>query len=91
MKTVRINASREYDVIIGQNILCKAGKLVKEKVAFSKACIITDDTVDSLYGQTTVESFLNEGFAVEKIVIPHGEQSKNAKNLFSILQGRIYL
>lgn len=85
MKTVRINASREYDVIIGQNILEKAGCLVKEKVGFSKVCIITDDTVDALYGQKTVVSFENSGFTVDKIVIPHGEQSKNAQNLLDIV------
>ncbi len=85
MKTVRVDASRQYDIMIGNDILDKAGSLVKEKVGFSKICIITDDTVDSLYGKITTDSFENEGFSVEKIVIPHGEQSKNAQNLFNIV------
>lgn len=85
MKIVRINASKEYEVIIGQNILKDAGKLVKEKVDFSKVCIITDDTVDSLYGNSTVNSFEKEGFSVIKYVIPNGEQSKNTQNLINIV------
>ena len=71
--------------MIGSNILDEAGRLVKDKVGFSKICIITDDTVDSLYGKRTEDSFEREGFSVEKIVIPHGEKSKNAQNLFNIV------
>ena len=85
MKTVKINTSKSYEVLIGQGILEKAGELVKEKVGFSRICIITDDTVDSLYGEKTVDSFEKAGFAVKKIVIPHGEQSKSCENLFNIV------
>ncbi len=85
MKIVEINTSNPYDVLIGQNILKNAGALVKEKVGFSRICIITDDTVDSFYGNKTVESFEKAGFEVEKIVIPHGEQSKSCEILFNIV------
>ncbi len=85
MKIVKVNASKEYEVIIGQNLLKNAGKLVKEKVAFSKICIITDDVVDELYGNETVLSFANEGFLVKKYVITNGEQSKNTENLINIV------
>lgn len=85
MKNVKVNTSKEYDVIIGQNILEKAGQLVKDKVGFARICIVTDDTVDGLYGSIVVESFMKSGFSVEKIVVPHGEQSKNAENLFMIV------
>ena len=85
MKNIIVNTSKEYEVIIGQNILKDAGKIVKEKVGFSKICIITDDVVDTIYGEATVDSFVNEGFSVDKYVILHGEQSKNPKNFLEII------
>lgn len=85
MKSVKVNTSKEYEIIIGQDLLKNAGKLVKDKVGFSKVLIITDDVVDELYGKITVDSFKREGFTVEKYVIAHGEQSKNAQNLVSIV------
>ena len=85
MKNIIVNTSKEYEVIIGQNILKDVGKIVKEKVGFSKVCIITDDVVDKIYGESTVVSFINEGFSVDKYVIIHGEQSKNSKNFLEII------
>ena len=86
MKTVTVNATREYDVLIDRGILDSAGLIVKEKFGINKICIITDDTVDGLYGDRTVNSFKKQGFFVEKIVIPHGEQSKNTDNLIKIVR-----
>jgi 3-dehydroquinate synthase len=85
MKTVRVEASVSYDVIIGQGLISRIGEIVKEQLGLCKICIITDDTVDALYGEKTVKSFTEFGYDVEKIVIPHGEQSKNATNLFDIV------
>lgn len=86
MKTVTVNATREYDVLIDNGILDNAGLIVKEKFGINKICIITDDTVDGLYGDRAVNSFKNQGFFVEKIVIEHGEQSKNTDNLIKIIR-----
>ena len=86
MKTVTVNATREYDVIIDDGILDNAGLIVKEKFGINKICIITDDTVNGLYGDRAVNGFKNQGFFVEKIVIPHGEQSKNTDNLIKIIR-----
>lgn len=85
MKTVTVNTSVKYDVLIGSGLLLNAGKTVKDALGLCKICIITDDTVDDLYGDKAMESFNQAGFSVEKIVIPHGEQSKNAENLINIV------
>ena len=86
MKTVTVNASTEYDILIDSGILDKTGKIVKEKFGLNKICIITDDVVDGLYGERTVNSFKKQDFNVEKIVIQHGEQSKNTENLIYIVR-----
>ncbi len=85
MKTVTVNASVKYDVLIGTGLLENAGKMVKDALGLCKICIITDDTVDVLYGKKTVDSFEKVGYSVEKIVIEHGEQSKNTDNLINIV------
>ena len=86
MKTVTVNASIKYDILIDSGLLDKAGEIVKDKFGINKICIITDDTVDGLYGEKTVNSFKEQGFFVEKIVIPHGEQSKNIDNFINIIR-----
>ncbi len=85
MKTVTVNTSIKYDILIDGGLLDKAGEIVKDKFGINKICIITDDTVDSFYGEKTVNSFEKQGFLVEKIVIKHGEQSKNTDNLIFII------
>ncbi len=85
MKTVKVNASRQYDVLIAKGLLNELGKLLSSKVEICKICLVTDDIVDSLYGAKAVEALLNVGFEVEKYVIVHGEASKNPQNLINIV------
>lgn len=85
MIKIEVDASKKYNILIGENLICDAGVLVKENVGLSKICIITDDIVDSYYGEKTVKSFKDAGFAVEKFVIPNGEKSKNTENLIAII------
>jgi len=57
----------------------------------SKACggqiaaLVTDDTVDMLYGDIVEQSLRASGYAVRRFVFPHGEQSKNMETYVSLL------
>ena len=51
MKTVRVEASGSYDVMIGEGILDRAGELLGQIMAPCKAAIITDDVVQGLFAQ----------------------------------------
>lgn len=86
MKTVKVNASKSYDILIENGILTLAGKHIKETLGGAKACILTDDTVDALYSKTLEESLSAEGIEFIKFVIPHGESSKSATSLISLLE-----
>jgi len=59
---VRINVSKPYNVFIERGLLKKAGKLALDVVSPSKALIITDDIVDSLYYKTLENSLSESGF-----------------------------
>jgi len=77
MKTVHVNASREYDVLIGAGLLGRCGELIAAVHKPCTAAIITDDTVNALYGDTVERSLASAGYRVVRFVFPHGEESKN--------------
>jgi 3-dehydroquinate synthase len=47
--------------------------------------MVTDDTVEELYGKTVEKSLTGCGFTVKRFIIAHGEQSKNAENYMALL------
>ena len=86
MKKIEVRASQNYEVIIGRNILKDTGTLSAEVVKPCRAAVITDSTVNVLYGETVCCSLENAGFSVVKYVFPAGEQSKNMGTLEEILE-----
>lgn len=86
MKTVTVNASVSYKILIEKGLLKNAGKYIKECFGEVKLCIVTDDTVDALYASAVEAALTSEQLPFIKFVIPHGEASKNAENLVSLLE-----
>ena len=86
MKTIKVRASVEYDVIIDNGILNRVGELSLPVCGACSACIVTDDTVDALYSCAVEDSLKDSGFRVIKFVIPHGEASKNTASLVALLE-----
>ncbi|MBP5662442.1 MAG: 3-dehydroquinate synthase [Clostridia bacterium] len=85
MITVAVDASRPYDILIEDGLLVRAGECLAARFGTPRLFLVSDDTVFSLYGETTVSSLKNAGFDVETFVVEHGEKSKNAQNLFLIV------
>lgn len=77
VKTIKVKASGEYDVVIGRGLIAKAGELIKKVSSAAKIALVTDDTVDALYSKAVESSLLSCGYEVVKYVFPHGEESKN--------------
>ena len=77
IKTIRVNASKSYDVIIDRDLLSQSGEMIKKVISPCKIALITDDVVDSLYSSIVIKSIESAGFKVVKFVFNHGEQSKN--------------
>lgn len=86
MKTVKVNASVSYEVMIGNGILKSSAKHIKAVLGDARLCIVTDDTVDALYSNKLESSLRSEGLDFIKFIIPHGEGSKNAETFISILE-----
>lgn len=77
MKTLTVNASKSYDIIIGNGLLEKSGELISEVSTAKTAVIITDDIVDGLYSQRVSVSLEKSGIKTLKFVFPNGEKSKS--------------
>ena len=86
MRTVHVTASTRYDVLIGENLVDRAGELTAKAMKPCKCVIVTDDTVDELYGDRVLISFRYAGFDASKYAFPAGEGSKHLGTLSDILE-----
>ena len=86
MITVHVNASRAYDVLIGPGLLSRAGELMRNVIRTCRAVIITDSTVNALYGDIVEKSLIHAGYSTLRHVFPAGEQNKNLETLRDILE-----
>jgi len=78
LKTVHVKAGKAYDVLIGRGVLESAGEVLKATLGRTcKAAILTDDTVDALYGAQVEYALKESGFDVCRFAMPHGETNKN--------------
>lgn len=77
IKTVSVNASKSYQVVIGSGLIKDTGAYLLKVLSPCKVALITDDTVDRLYADTVINSIENSGFKAVKFTFLHGEESKN--------------
>ena len=86
MKTVTVNASKAYDIWIGNGLLSQAGEKIMAACGGEMAVLVADDIVDNLYGDSVERSLEAAGYAtVARFVFPHGEQSKTMETYASLL------
>ena len=76
MTTIRIDASRAYDVRIGRGLLDTLGDAVRSVTKADTAALISDDAVFALYGERALRSLEGAGLRAVSFVFPHGEQQK---------------
>jgi len=86
MKTVRVEASGCYDVMIGSGILDQAGALLQKIMSPCRAAIITDDIVQGLFGSRVEKSLQAAGFKTEIFAFPNGEKQKTLQTLADALE-----
>lgn len=85
MNTVRVSASKAYDVHIGRGILDSCGGMAAKRIGPCKAMIVTDTNVRKLYADRVAASFAAQGFEVHTFVFLAGEASKNMQTYEEIL------
>ena len=86
MRTVHIDASTKYDVLIGEGLLDRCGELSAKVIKPCKCVLVSDDTVDELYGDRAQISLSYAGFEVKRFTFPAGEGSKHLGTLSNLLE-----
>lgn len=85
MKVISVNASGRYDVIIGTDILSRAGECIRNVRKVCRAAIISDSNVWPIYGRALETSLQDSGYAPVSFVFPAGESSKTPETYLQIL------
>jgi len=86
MEIIRVNASKEYDVVIGKEILPSLGEKCASLFGKSKAVIVTDSNVKKLWLDEAEKSLLRAGIETSVFVFDAGEDSKNTSVLFQLVE-----
>lgn len=86
MKSVLVKTDHPYEVLVGNGLIAQSGQLIAQKVKPCTTAIITDDTVDVLFGNAVETSLKKAGFKVCRIIFSHGEASKNLITLSTVLE-----
>lgn len=85
MNTVTVSVSKEYQVVIGCDLLKELGSYASSLKSPGKAAIISDSNVWPLYGSIVEDSLKNSGFDTVHYAFPAGEASKTAETYLNIL------
>ena len=74
-------AGREYDVVIGEGLLDKAGSYIAPLLKRGRTAIVADATVAALHAGRLIDSLAHAGVEAHLITIPPGEASKSFEGL----------
>lgn len=73
---------KSYPIVIGKNLIDTLGERIKEFYKGTKLAIVTDENLNSIYGERVKKNLEKDGFEVKLIVVAAGEKSKS----FGVLQ-----
>lgn len=78
-------ASTSYDVVIGDNLLARAGALLAPKLPQKRAVVVTDRTVAGLHLPALLDGLAQTGFSTSSVTIKSGEASKNLDTYMDVV------
>lgn len=68
---------RSYDILVGGDVLARAGTLIRPVSRGNRVFAVTDDTVAPLHLAALERALADAGLDYEALVLPSGEQSKS--------------
>lgn len=86
METILVNASKEYEVIIGTDILQSLGERCVSLLGKNRAVIVTDSNVAPLWLEKAEKSLNDAGTDTVSFIFEAGEESKSKETLFELLE-----
>lgn len=85
MKTVKVNASKSYDINIEHGLISRTGELIATVTRGKKCLIVSDDNVFPIYGKELKRRLTESGFDPFYFVFKAGEGSKTPATLMQIV------
>ncbi|MFC1915443.1 3-dehydroquinate synthase [Chloroflexota bacterium] len=86
MRKVRVSlGNKSYAVYIGSGLLTQTRDWLRESGFSGKLVIITDPTVNKLYGEALSQRLTEGGFKLNTLLVPEGEEQKSLETA-----GRLY-
>ncbi|MEH6632569.1 MAG: 3-dehydroquinate synthase [Halopseudomonas aestusnigri] len=76
---------RSYDILVGENLVENAGKLVQPFLKQNRTFIITDENVAKHHLATLENALSSEGIASKSLTLPYGEQTKSFSQLEKVI------
>ena len=73
-------SSTSYDLVIGEDLLSRAGALLAPRLGQKRAVVVTDETVARLHLRTLLDGLAQTAIATTQIVVPPGEASKSLQS-----------
>lgn len=68
---------RSYDILIGEDLIGRAGRLIKPVLAGNRVIVVTDETVANLHLDKLTGSLTEAGLDHSAIILPPGEGTKS--------------
>lgn len=82
MKTIRVNlGERSYNINIEKGLRKNIGENINRVFSGKKIAIITDEIVNSYYGDEVENLIKKEGYDTKRIILPPGEKTKSFNTL----------
>ena len=78
--------SKDYSVYIGSGLLARAGSYLKERGFRDRLVVVTDSNVKKLHGDVLSQALEGDGFQVDIIEVPPGEEQKTLENASRLYQ-----
>jgi shikimate kinase / 3-dehydroquinate synthase len=78
-------SSSSYDVVIGDDLLARAGALLAPRLEQKRAVVVTDEAVAALHLPTLLRGLAETAVTASQIVVPAGEASKNLATWQSVV------
>lgn len=77
---------KSYDIEIAVHSFPEMGKKIRALSGAEKAAIITDHTVDALYGEKLQQQLETQGFTVRRLMMEAGEDHKNLETFTRLVR-----
>lgn len=75
---------RAYDILIGPDMIGRAGGEISTRIKGRKAAIVTDENVGALYLEELMDSLEADGIEAVSLSLPAGEKTKSFEHLMRV-------